>query len=60
MATTSVLVTAARYYYFAYAFLFDAASGGNLAADGSPDCIATYERLSKTPAPAKTATDKDP
>lgn len=44
-AAGSVLLTGARYFYFAYAYLFDTASGGQLAADGRPDCIAAYEKV---------------
>ncbi|MBE0627372.1 MAG: AsmA family protein [Burkholderiales bacterium] len=47
LLTGGLAVTAARYYYFAYAFLFDAATSGQLAEDGRPDCIAAYERLAK-------------
>ena len=43
----TLAVTAARYYFFAYAYLFDAATSGQLAEDGRPDCIAAYERLAK-------------
>jgi len=45
--TGSFAVTAARYYYFAYAFLFDTVTTKQLAEDGRPDCIAAYEHLAK-------------
>jgi uncharacterized protein involved in outer membrane biogenesis len=45
--TGSLAVSAARYYYFAYAFLFDTVTTKRLAEDGRPDCIAAYEHLAK-------------
>ncbi|MBK5104063.1 MAG: AsmA family protein, partial [Burkholderiales bacterium] len=47
LLTGTLAVTAARTYLFAYAYLFDAATSGQLAEDGRPDCIAAYERLAK-------------
>jgi hypothetical protein len=46
-ATGGVAVTVARYFYFVYAYLYDAVTGERLAADGRPDCIAAYEALAK-------------
>jgi len=43
----SLARVAARYYYFAYAFLFDTATTRQLAEDGRPDCRAAYERLAQ-------------
>jgi hypothetical protein len=45
VAPASGLRTAARYYYFYFAFLYDSVTGEKLAADGSPDCIAAYRKL---------------
>jgi uncharacterized protein involved in outer membrane biogenesis len=46
-ATGSVLMTTARYVFFAYAYLFDTVEGKADAPDGTPDCMAAYRRFAQ-------------
>jgi hypothetical protein len=44
-ATGSLLVTTARYFFSAYAYLFDTIGSAAYVPDGTPDCVATYTKL---------------
>ena len=47
VASGGLVVSAARLFYFEFAYLYDAAASGRLAADGRDDCIAAYNRLAR-------------
>jgi uncharacterized protein involved in outer membrane biogenesis len=52
VARGGLATSAARLFFFEYAYLYDAAAGGRLAPDGREDCIAAYKRLANEPANA--------
>jgi hypothetical protein len=47
VASGGLAVSAARLFYFEFAFLYDAAASGRLATDGRDDCVAAYKRVAK-------------
>lgn len=47
VSSGGLVVSAARLFYFEFAYLYDAAASGRLAADGRDDCIAAYNRLAR-------------
>jgi uncharacterized protein involved in outer membrane biogenesis len=44
-ATGSLVVSAARYFLFAYAYLFDSVGGTAYPPDSTPDCVAAYRKI---------------
>jgi hypothetical protein len=49
IARSGLAISAARLFYFEFAYLYDAAAGSQLAPDGRADCMAAYKRIGKIP-----------